>query len=115
MAAALTAAALLTTTGCKTAPKVDWNSRVGNYTFDQAIAEMGPPDKSSQLSDGSLVAEWITSRPSGGLSFGFGTGYSSGNAAVGVGQTVYSGGSQKFLRLTFGADGRLTAHSANRR
>lgn len=112
---ALALIALLTATGCKTSPKVDWNSRVGNYTFDQAIAEMGPPDKSSQLSDGSLVAEWIISRPSGGLSIGFGTGYSSGNAAVGVGQTVYSGGSQKFLRLTFGPDGRLTAHSTNRR
>ena len=25
--------------GCKTTPSVDWNSRVGTYTFDQAVAE----------------------------------------------------------------------------
>ena len=44
------------TTGCKTAPKIDWNSRVGNYTYDQAVAELGPPDKSAKLSDGKTVA-----------------------------------------------------------
>ena len=26
--------------GCKTAPKIDWNSRIGNYTYDQAVAEL---------------------------------------------------------------------------
>jgi len=107
--------ALLSLTACKSTPKVDWNSRVGNYTFDKAVTEMGPPDKSTKLSDGSLVAEWRVGRPSGGVSFGFGTGYSSHHTGVGVGQTVYTGGSQKYLQLTFGADGRLTAHSTPRR
>jgi hypothetical protein len=76
---------------------------------------MGPPDKSSKLSDGSLVAEWAVGRPSGGMSFGIGTGYGSRHTGVGVGQTVYSGGSQRFLRLTFSAEGQLTAHSTSRR
>src|SRR6185503_19674983 len=62
--------------GCASTPKVDWNARVGNFTYDQAVAEMGPPDKSTKLSDGSTVADWIT-RKSSGLSFGLGTGYSS--------------------------------------
>jgi hypothetical protein len=105
----------LLVTGCQSSPKVDWNSRVGSYTFDQAVTEMGPPDKSSKLSDGSLVAEWAVGRPSGGISFGLGTGYSSGNAGVGVGQSVSTGGSQRFLRLTFDADGRLAAHGTQRR
>jgi hypothetical protein len=113
--AALLLVTLLFAVGCKSTPKVDWNSRVGNYTFDQAVAEMGPPDKSSKLSDGSLVAEWAVGRPSGGVSFGIGTGYSSGSTGVGVGQTVYSGGAQKFLRLTFSATGQLTAHGTGRR
>ena len=96
---------------CKSTPKIDWNSRVGNYTFDQAVSDMGPPDKSSKLSDGSLVAEWVASRPSGGFSIGIGTGYSSGHTGVGVGQTVSTRGGAKYLRLTFGADGRLTGQN----
>jgi hypothetical protein len=113
--ASLLIGTLLFAAGCQSTPKVDWNSRVGNYSFDQAVAEMGPPDKSSKLSDGSLVAEWAVGRPSGGVSFGVGTGYWGRHTGVGVGQTVSSGGSQKFLRLTFSADGQLTAHGTGKR
>jgi len=45
--------------GCVT-PRIDWVARVGNYTYDQAVMEFGPPDKSAKLSDGSTVAEWLT-------------------------------------------------------
>jgi hypothetical protein len=48
--------------GCASGKKIDWNTRVGSYTMDQAILEFGPPDKQAELSDGSLVAEWETSR-----------------------------------------------------
>src|SRR2546422_1315490 len=65
--------------GCKTTPKVDWNSRVGNYTYDQAVAELGPPDKSAKLSDGTMVAEWMTRRGysggTGGVVYGYGYPY----------------------------------------
>ncbi len=27
-------------TGCASTPKVDWNSRVGNYTYDDAVKEL---------------------------------------------------------------------------
>src|ERR1041384_7477767 len=74
-------------TGCQTA-KVDWQSRVGSYTFDRALVELGPPDRSSKLTDGTLVTEWIESRPSGGVTFGVGSGYSSGHTGIGVGQAV---------------------------
>ena len=47
---------------CATTPKIDWNSRVSNYTYDQAVTELGPPDKSAKLTDGSTVAEWLTRR-----------------------------------------------------
>jgi hypothetical protein len=101
--------------GCRSTPKVDWPARVGTYTFDQAVVELGPPDKSTKLTDGTLVAEWAVGRSGGGLSVGVGTGYSTGRGGVGVGQTIFRGRSQPWLRLTFGPDGRLTSHSTFRR
>jgi hypothetical protein len=102
----------LLVTGCKTTPKVDWTSRVGSYTFDQAVVELGPPDRQAKLSDGATVAEWITYRSGGGgMSFGIGGGSygSHGGMGVGVSQSVGSGGSDQVLRLIFGPDGKLTS------
>jgi len=47
--------------GCATA-RIDWNSRVGSYTYDQAVLDLGPPERSETLSDGTKVAEWMISR-----------------------------------------------------
>jgi hypothetical protein len=93
--------------GCASAPKVDWNSRVGNFTYDQAVAELGPPDKSAKLSDGSTVAEWFIKQGSS-VSFGVGTGFYSRGSSVGVGQSVGTAPSGEYLRLSFGADSKLT-------
>ena len=41
------------------APKVNWNTRVGHYTYEQAVVELGPPEKSETLSSGRRVAEWL--------------------------------------------------------
>ena len=92
--------------GCASTPKVDWNGRVGNYVYDQAVAEMGPPDKYARLSDESTVAEWFIKHGSS-VSFGVGTGFYSHGASVGVGQTVGTAPVGEYLRLTFGADGKL--------
>ena len=94
-------------TGCASTPKADWNSRVGSYAYDEAVAEMGPPDKSAKLSDGSTVAEWFIKHGSS-VSFGVGTGFYSRGTSVGVGQTVGTAPSGEYLRLTFGADSKLT-------
>src|SRR5206468_2939148 len=103
--------------GCKSSPKpkIDWNARVGNYTFDQAVTELGPPDKSSKLSDGKTVAEWIKREQRGGMSIGLGTGgYVGGGTAVGGGVGTSTGGYyEKVLQLTFGADGNLLSWSKN--
>jgi hypothetical protein len=99
---------------CASTPKVDWNSRVGNFTFDQAVLEIGPPERSSELSDGSKVAEWFV-RAGSSMSFGVGTGYYGGSSSVGVGQTVSSGRSGHYLRLTFDPEGVLTAWERFRR
>ena len=101
---ALLAAFLLA--GCAT-HRVDWNARVGNYTFDQAVTEFGPPDKQARLSDGKLVAEWI-SRYSSGSSVAIGTGFYGYPGGVGIVQTTPNYYESK-LRLTFSTNNVLAA------
>jgi hypothetical protein len=78
---------------------------VGVLTFDQAVLEMGPPDKQAKLTDGTLVAEWVTLRSETyrrGLHTNPGVG--SGNWFPHYHETdtpEYS------LRLIFAPDGRL--------
>jgi hypothetical protein len=92
--------------GCASRPKIDWNSRVGNFSYDQTIAELGPADKSARTSDGTTVAEWFL-KQSSSVSFGVGTGFYSSGSAVSVGQSVGTSPSGQYLRLTFGPDGKL--------
>jgi hypothetical protein len=47
--------------GCAT-HKIDWSARVGTYTFDQAILDMGAPAKQATLKDGTVVADWMVQR-----------------------------------------------------
>jgi hypothetical protein len=91
---------------CATTPRVDWNQRVGHYTYDQAVVELGPPDKSAQLTEGGLVAEWFYPQR-GGVSFGLGTGFYRGGLGVGAGHTVVPGPAFRILRLTFDEEGIL--------
>jgi hypothetical protein len=101
------ALAALVLAGCVTTSKTDWPARVGHYTYDQAVAELGPPDKSKTLTDGTVVADWLTrhaqtvSAPEPyllppGTYFGPLT-------------PMYSESTvpAQYLRLTFGADGKL--------
>jgi hypothetical protein len=55
----LAALALLLFAGCVT-QKIDWSARVGHYTYNEAVKELGPPNKSAKLSNGATVAEWLT-------------------------------------------------------
>ena len=96
--------------GCQTKPRVDWNSRIGSYTLDQAVTDLGPPDKQATLSDGKKVAEWITHRR-GGSGFSVGTGFFSGPVGVGVSQSVGSGRSDVVLKLIFSPDNKLLSWS----
>ena len=80
---------------------------MGEYTFDQAVTELGPPTKQSKLGDGKTVAEWITRSPQSS-SFGVGVGgYSGGNVGMGMGTSFGGGYRERVLRLTFGTDGKL--------
>ena len=93
--------------------KVDWNSRIGLYDFDQAVVELGPPDKSATLSDGTVVAEWMTRRGSAG---GYSDMYYGGPRPYpywrGYSPPAYyyddAPSASFFLRLVFDPEGRLT-------
>ena len=111
-ALAVPALAVTLLAGCATTKPIDWNSRIGTYTFDQAVTELGPPDKQAKLSDGKTIAQWITHRE-GGTSFSVGTGFYGGNTGFGVGQTVGTGYSDRVLTLTFATNNVLTAWSRN--
>jgi hypothetical protein len=94
--------------GCSSAPKVDWDGRVGSYTYDDAVKELGPPDRFAQTSDGTTVAEWFL-KHSPTFSFGFGMGSFGPHGGVGTSQGVTTGGAAQYLRLSFGADGKLSS------
>lgn len=86
--------------GCVTVPPVDWSARVGQYTHDQAVAQMGPPDKSARLTDGVVVAEWLVQRGHAHTLVQPSAGYSYQRVEV-------LSPRDRFLRLTFSAQGVL--------
>ena len=102
-------AALLT--GCAT-QRINWNNRIGTYTLDQAILDFGPPDKEARLSDGRLVAEWI-SHYSTGTSYAWGTGFYGYPGGVQFVQTSGPGIYEDKLRLTFTTNNLLVGWSKN--
>jgi hypothetical protein len=96
-------------TGCATRPPIDWDSRVGHYTYDQALAELGPPDRQARLSDGKAVYKWYV-QPQVAPRFNSGMSYYGSNG-FGAGQTPGSGYNSQMLQLTFDTDGKLAAWS----
>lgn len=95
--------------GCRTA-RIDWNARLGHFTYDQAVIELGPPDRAADLTDHTKVAEWLSYRgqssvyldtfPTGFYHRAYGMGWHHGH--------VYRG-PDRFLRLVFDPEGRLKA------
>jgi len=93
-------------TSCATM-RVDWSARVGHFSYDQAVLEFGPPDKSATLKDGTIVAEWLTRR---GYSYGYSLyGYSPWHYGPYYPGYAEMNSPDYFLRLTFAPDGMLKA------
>ena len=94
--------------GCAT-HRIDWQSRIGNYTYDQALTEMGPPDKSAKLTDGSVVADWLTQRSQVFITPGATTFYPYGPAGAGIvgAETTAINTPDYYLRLIFDPAGKL--------
>jgi hypothetical protein len=93
--------------GCATGPKIDWTARIGHFTYDQAVLELGPPDKEAKLDNGIVVANWIIRH---GYSYTTGGAVAYGGYPGTVVVPSYTQGYSPtyYLRLTFGADGKLT-------
>lgn len=104
------AAAALLFTGCAT-NRANWDSRVGIYTYDQAVAQLGKPDQTTKLPDGQTAAEWISryrvASPTDTDSKFYNTPASFQSRPSG------SDYSESTLRLTFGTNDVLTGWSKN--
>ena len=103
--------AITLVTGCATTKPVDWDSRVGHYTYTQAISEFGLPNRQTKLSDGKVVSKWFV-QPPVGPRFNSGMSYY-GNTGFGAGQTIGTGLNSQMLQLTFGTNGTLIDWSKN--
>lgn len=99
--------------GCATQPKVDWNTRIGHYNYDQSVMELGVPDKYQKLSDDSIVAEWALRHYSPDyVTYGYSGGYwGHGWISPGIGYGYPTGPEYtRWLRLVFGPDGKLATY-----
>lgn len=95
-------------TGCATTPSVDWNSRIGNYTYAQAVDELGPPNRQLRLGSGATKFKWFI-QPNGSTGMSF----SGVNNGFGMSQNFNPGYNNRELELTFDTNGVLTAWSNN--
>ena len=85
---------------CTTPSKTDWDARVGSYTFDAAVKELGPPEKSATLTDGTRVADWFAVRGRSNPTY----------HSFPDGRVIRTEGvrdQDQLLRLTFAPDGQL--------
>ena len=92
---------------------IDWGSRIGTYTYEEALAELGEPDVIGQSSEG-MIAEWSLWRsPAVSIGIGFGSGGYGHHTStgVGVGTSVSPPPGGEYLRLRFDKNGKLAEWS----
>ncbi len=80
---------------CASGPKtnikeIDWGGRIGTYTYEEALAELGEPNVIGESSEGK-IAEWVVRR----------------SPMVSVGTSVSPPPSGEYLHLRFDKDGKL--------
>lgn len=90
----------LLATACVTPPAIDWDSRVGTHTFDATLTQLGPPDKSATLTDGTRIAEWLVQRGTSTPTYHT---FPDGRVL----RTEGVRGPDRWLQLTFNPDGKL--------
>lgn len=55
-------AVVILAAGCATPPSVNWDERVGTYSWQDALAELGQPTLVTNMEGGVKVAEWVKAR-----------------------------------------------------
>lgn len=99
---------------CAYGPRVvvedsDWGARIGKYTYQEAVAELGEPQVIAESVEGK-IAEWVLRQSlplSIGVGFG-GVGYGHhSSTGIGVGTSVSTLPSGEYLRLRFDQDEKL--------
>jgi hypothetical protein len=98
----LALAGLLWVAGCESYGTAEWPKRIGTYSLDDAVKELGPPERQATTTDGFTVGQWLVARSRVYSRTPGMWGWSS------LGSDV-SSTPDLFLQLTFGKDGRLTA------
>ena len=53
---------ILIATGCTAVQGIQLKARAGNYTYDQAGVYFRPPENREELMNGTVIAEFLTSR-----------------------------------------------------
>lgn len=91
--------------GCQNKGAILWDGRVGTYNYDQAIIELGPPDKEATTSEGVTVCQWMVSKS---RTFLRNPGFYYWSPMGGTIGDV-SSSPDVFLQLTFAKDRRLSA------
>lgn len=101
-------------TGCATPRPVDWGSRVGHYTYAQAVNELGPPNRQIRLSNGQTEFRWFLQPVRNDSSFSVG-GMTQPGANMGMNNNPGGGTgfNNRYLQLTFDPSGVLRNWSKN--
>lgn len=96
--------------GCAT-QRINWAARVGNYSYDQAVLDYGPPTREAKLTDGTRVVEWQTQRGYTQTYYApyYDYGYRHRWGWYAPPMPMVSSTPDVFLRLTFNPAGKLVA------
>lgn len=87
--------------GCKTGGGMNWDKEVGVATYADAVSRLGQPVREGELSDGSIVTQWLYQRGEDRLANKIL--YGSGPSDIKDGPRM----SDKYLNMTFGPDRKL--------
>lgn len=99
-------------TSCSTTPSVNWNDRVGTYTWDEALTELGTPTTVTELKGGVKSAEWIKTRGLQGPTTKPLPAYTR-TEIITPGENPGWTAPDKVLRLLFAPDGKLIDWNRN--
>ncbi len=99
----LTLLTALIVAGCATA-QVNWDTRVGGFSYDDAVKELGQPNHRETLANGKTVAEWTSRYPVGNTPPDLNNSYYSRSPSFGPSPLEYH---ESTLRLTFSTNNVL--------